>query len=83
MVPMPGAAEAIHGIAERRDACILSASPWKNPGALQDKLDRIEKYFGAEKDGVFYKRVIILIKSKARKHYAIYNRSAGHHKNKG
>jgi 5'(3')-deoxyribonucleotidase len=59
MAPIPKAVEAVHKIAEHYDVYILSTSPWKNPDALQDKLDWVKKYFGAEKDGVFYKRVII------------------------
>jgi hypothetical protein len=59
MAPMLGAIEAVHRIAGLYDVYILSTSPWKNPDALQDKLDWVKKYFGTEKDGVFYKRVII------------------------
>ncbi|MDR3050870.1 MAG: hypothetical protein LBU67_04020 [Oscillospiraceae bacterium] len=59
MDPIPGAIEAVHRIAEHYEVYILSTSPWKNPDALQDKLDWIKKYFGAGNDSPFYKRVII------------------------
>jgi 5'(3')-deoxyribonucleotidase len=59
MAPMPGAVDAVRAIAALYDVYILSTSPWKNPKALQDKLDWVKKYFGAEQDDVFYKRVII------------------------
>jgi 5'(3')-deoxyribonucleotidase len=58
MSPMPGAVEAVYEIAEIYDVYILSTSPWQNSTALQDKLDWVKKYFGAERNDVFYKRVI-------------------------
>ena len=58
MDPMPGAIEAVHKLAEKYDVYILSTAPWKNPTALNDKLDWVKKHFGAEEGSVFYKRVI-------------------------
>ena len=58
MHPMPGAIEAVHILAEKYDVYILSTAPWKNPTALNDKLDWVKKHFGGEKDDVFYKRLV-------------------------
>jgi len=59
MDPMPGAIEAVHKLAEKYDVYILSTAPWKNPTACNDKLAWVKKYFGGEKDDVFYKRLIL------------------------
>lgn len=55
-----GAKEAITRIREMGyDLYILSTAPWKNPSAWSDKLKWVQQYFGAEKDDVFYKRIIL------------------------
>ena len=58
MDPMPGAIEAVHKLAEKYDVYILSTAPWKNPTALNDKLEWVKIHFGGEKDSPFYKRLI-------------------------
>lgn len=58
MDPMPGAIDAIHKLVECYDVYILSAAPWNNPTAHNDKLEWIKKYFGADKNSLFYKRTI-------------------------
>lgn len=58
MEPMPGAIEAVEKLQRKYDLYILSSSPWENPTALGDKLAWVKKYFGDEKDSLFYKKVI-------------------------
>ena len=58
MDPMPGAIEAVRKLAEKYDVYILSTAPWKNPTALNDKLEWVKIHFGGEKDSPFYKRLI-------------------------
>jgi 5'(3')-deoxyribonucleotidase len=58
MKPMDGAIDAVHKLSKVYDVYILSTSPWLNPTALQDKLDWIKKYFGDDRDSVFYKKVV-------------------------
>ena len=58
MEPMPGAIEAVEKLRHKYDLYILSSSPWENPTALGDKLAWVKKYFGDEKDSLFYKKVI-------------------------
>lgn len=58
MDPMLGAIEAIERLRQKYDLYILSSSPWENPTALGDKLAWVKKYFGGEKDSLFYKKVI-------------------------
>ncbi len=38
---------------------VLSTATWKNPSAWSDKVKWIQKYFGHDKDSLFYKRLII------------------------
>ena len=59
MDPIPGAIEAIHQLARHFELYILSTAPWKNPSAWTDKVLWIQKYFGDEKDSIFYKKIII------------------------
>jgi 5'(3')-deoxyribonucleotidase len=59
MKPMPGAIEAVKILSEHFDLYVLSTAPWKNPSAWSDKARWIQKYFGDDKDSVFYKRLII------------------------
>lgn len=59
MQPMPGAIEAVHELAPLFDIYVLSTAPWANPSAWHDKVVWIQKYFGAEKGGPLWKRVIL------------------------
>ena len=58
MEPVLGAIEAVYALKDKYDLYILSSSPWENPTALGDKLAWVKKYFGGEKDSLFYKKVI-------------------------
>ncbi len=53
--PIDGAVEAVKKLhhSGKYDLYIASTSPWKNPTALQDKKDWIQKHFG----DIFYKKV--------------------------
>jgi 5'(3')-deoxyribonucleotidase len=59
MQPLPGAMEAVKLLSQHFDVYILSTAPWKNPSAWSDKAEWVQKYFGDEKEGVFYKRLIL------------------------
>ena len=59
MDPMPGAIKAIQELNQHFDLYILSTAPWYNPTAWYDKLEWVQRYFGSEKDSIFYKRLII------------------------
>lgn len=59
MDPMPGAIDAVHALAPHYELYVLSTAPWKNPSAWSDKLEWIQRHFGAEEGTVFYKRVIL------------------------
>lgn len=59
MDPMPGAIEAAKLLAKYYDIYILSTAPWLNPSAWIDKLEWVQRHFGAGKDSIFYKRLII------------------------
>jgi 5'(3')-deoxyribonucleotidase len=59
MEPMPYAIESVKFLAEYFDVYILSTAPWKNTSAWSDKAAWVKRYFGEEKDSVFYKRLII------------------------
>lgn len=48
MDPVPDAIESVLKLIQHFDVYILSSSPWENRTALNDKLDWIKKYFGAE-----------------------------------
>lgn len=50
--------EAVKKLAEKYDIFILSTAPWKNPTALNDKVEWVKRHFGGEKDSPFYKRLI-------------------------
>lgn len=58
MSPTPDAIESLYKLSEKFDLYILSTSPWNAPMALKDKLEWIGKYFGKDKDSLFYKKVI-------------------------
>lgn len=59
MEPMPFAIESVNKLATEFDLYVLSTAPWKNSSAWSDKVEWIQKYFGNDKDSVFYKRLII------------------------
>lgn len=59
MDPMPGAVEVIKALSKKYDLYVLSTAPWKNSTAWSDKIKWIQKYFGAGKDSIFYKKVIL------------------------
>jgi len=59
MDPLPGAIKAAKRLSESFDVYILSTAPWKNISAWSDKAAWVHKYFGADKDSPFYKRLII------------------------
>jgi 5'(3')-deoxyribonucleotidase len=59
MEPNEGAVEVITKLAQKYDLYILSTAPWKNSTAWSDKLLWIQKYFGKEKNSIFYKKIIL------------------------
>jgi len=59
MKPFEGAVEAVYILSKEFDVYILSTAPWKNPSAWTHKVEWVQKYFGAERYHVFYKRLII------------------------
>jgi len=59
MDPIPGAIESIKILSEHFDLYVLSTAPWKNPSAWTDKVKWVQKYFGEDQEGLFYKRLII------------------------
>jgi 5'(3')-deoxyribonucleotidase len=46
MKPMPGGPEAFKILSEHFDVYILTTAPWKNPTALNDKLDWVKTHLG-------------------------------------
>jgi 5'-nucleotidase len=59
MDPMPDAIASIEKLSGAFDLYILTTAPWLNPSAWIDKLQWVQKHFGKEKSGLFYKRLII------------------------
>lgn len=59
MDPVEGAVEAVHRLSEWYDVYILTTAPWHNPPAWMHKVEWVQRYFGKEKEGVLYKRLII------------------------
>ena len=59
MKPLAGSVEAVRLLAQYFDVYILSTAPWKNISAWSDKAAWVHKYFGDDKESVFYKRLII------------------------
>ena len=59
MEPMPNAIESVHKLANKYDLYILSTAPWLNPNAWIHKIEWVQKYFGKDKNSIFYKRLII------------------------
>ncbi|MAU15911.1 MAG: hypothetical protein CMH46_10280 [Muricauda sp.] len=59
MEPYPNAIESVHKLSEKYDLYILSTAPWLNPSAWAHKVEWVQKYFGKDKNSLFYKRIII------------------------
>jgi len=59
MDPISNAIKSVNILSEHFDIYVLSTAPWKNPSAWTDKAKWIHKYFGMDKESVFYKRLII------------------------
>ncbi len=59
MDSMEGAIKSVKKLHKHFDLFVLSTAPWKNPSAWSDKAIWIQKYFGAEQESVFYKKLII------------------------
>lgn len=59
MDPVAGAVSAMTELAGLFDLYVLSTSPWNNPSAWSDKLNWIKLHFGADKDSVLFKRLIL------------------------
>ena len=59
MEPYHNAIESVHKLAEKYDLYILSTAPWLNSSSWTHKLEWVHKYFGKEKDSLFYKRLIL------------------------
>ncbi len=55
MDPLPDAIDSYKYLCKKFDTYILTAAPWNNPTAANDKIDWIQKYLNEEA----YKRVII------------------------
>lgn len=59
MDPIDGAIDAVHELAKHFDLYVLSTAPWRNPTAWHDKVEWIQRHFGAEPGSVLYKRLIL------------------------
>lgn len=59
MKPMPDAIDCVKKLSPYFDMYILSTAPWNNDSAWSDKAMWVKKYFGYDKDNIFYKRLII------------------------
>lgn len=59
MDPMPDAIQSIEFLSKHFDLYLLSTAPWLNPSAWSDKLIWVQKYFGKEKNNIFYKKLIL------------------------
>ena len=59
MEPIKDSIESIGKLNQKFELYILSTAPWNNPNAWKQKRDWIGKYFGEEKEDVFYKKVIL------------------------
>lgn len=59
MEPMPEAIESVQKISAHYEIYVLSTAPWLNPSAWSDKVLWIQKHFGAGKEGLLYRRLII------------------------
>lgn len=59
MGPMPGAIEAVTELAGLFDTYVLSTVPWANTSGASQKIEWIQRHFGAEKGSPLWKRVIL------------------------
>jgi len=59
MAPMPGAIEAVTELSAMYDTYVLSTVPWKNPSGASQKIEWIQRHFGADEGSPLYKRVIL------------------------
>ena len=59
MDPMPGGVEALYTLSKKYDIYILSTAPWLNDSAPSDKLRWVQKYFGKDKNSLFFKKLIL------------------------
>jgi len=72
MDPMPNAIDSYRMLCEHFDTYILSTSPWKNPTALNDKLEWVKKHLG----DCAHKRLILTHHKNLNKgHYLIDDRT--------
>ena len=59
MEPMPGALSAIEKLNEKYNLYLLSTAPWSNPNAWKHKREWVGKYFGDNKEAIFWKKLIL------------------------
>ena len=59
MEPMPGALDAIEKLNEKYNLYLLSTAPWSNPNAWKHKREWVGKYFGDNKEAIFWKKLIL------------------------
>lgn len=59
MEPMPGALAAIEKLNEKYNLYLLSTAPWSNPNAWKHKREWVGKYFGDNKEAIFWKKLIL------------------------
>ena len=59
MEPMPGALDAIEKLNEKYSLYLLSTAPWSNPNAWKHKREWVGKYFGDNKEAIFWKKLIL------------------------
>lgn len=59
MPPMPGAIEAYQELSGLFDTYILSTAPWRNPSALQHKVEWVHVHLGIDPGTPAYKRLIL------------------------
>ncbi|MDR0887114.1 MAG: hypothetical protein LBM97_00225 [Candidatus Nomurabacteria bacterium] len=59
MLPMTGAVQAVHDLAELFDIYVLSTARWTNASVWFDKVNWIKRYFGEDKPDPLYKKLIL------------------------
>lgn len=59
MTPVPDAVEAVTELSTLFDTYVLSTVPWRNTSGASQKIEWIQRHFGAGEDGPLYKRVIL------------------------
>lgn len=59
MTPIPGAIEAVTELSMLFDTYVLSTVPWNNTSGASQKIEWIQRHFGADKDSPLWKRVIL------------------------